>query len=332
MKTAFSTTIAGLIATVLLTFINFLYGKYSTGFLSKLENFTTLHLIPYFLIPTAKEAAVKFADTMSESAEALDKSTDPLLEVSNKLDSSADKLGNFMKTLEEVGDTYSRAIDKLNAAQQELCKHQNEIRIESDKILTQLGNTLHQFQDSIVKLVDGSNGALGQLASSLLTESRDTVTKMTEEYRKGIESIVNDSRDTFKNSEEKFFQKVDHMAKEMKESLNKALDTNKDDLKALFLAQFDAQEKVSNKHNEVVNTYEDLVNMEREKINNIMKIYDLASFILDKTQYEEMMGREDRLIDAMEMVCKKLNEFISDLYVSISLPSNAQEVRLSLNE
>lgn len=278
MKIAFSATIAGIAATVLLTFLNFLFGRYSTSFLNKFENFTTLYLIPYFLVPTTEEASIRFADTISKGAEALDRSTNPLLEVSKNLDGSMNKVDNLLKTLTQIGNKYDQAVDKLTTAQKELIDTQQKTEDGLEKTSSKYDDTLKKFQEGTLKLIDGTNESIKQLV-----------------------------KDVAENINKAYLDKMSDTTKSIMENINKSLSADKNEVQELLNAQFDNQAKVINKHEEMIHKYSEIAN-------NTVKIYDMVSFAINGNHHKEMAQREERLIKSVEGLANNLRDIAGEVY------------------
>ena len=289
MKTAFSATIAGIAATVLLTFLNFLFGRHSTSFLNKLENFTTLYLIPYFLVPTTEEASIRFADTVSKGAEALDRSTNPLLEVSKNLDGSVNKVDNLLKTLTQIGNKYDQAVDKLTTAQKELIDAQQKKEDRLDKTSSKYDGTLKKFQEETGKLIDGTNESIKQLV-----------------------------KDIAENINKAYLEKMKDTTQSIMENINKSLSANKNEVQKLLNAQFDNQAKVINKHEEMITKYSEIAN-------NTVKIYDLASLAINGNHHEEMAKKEERLIKSLESLSNNLRDIAGGVYTKLDNPDGKDE-------
>jgi len=279
MKTAFSATIAGIAATVILTFLNFLFGRYSTSFLNKLEKFTTVYLIPYFLVPTTEEASIRFADTVSKGANALNRSTNPLLEVSKNLDGSVDKVDNLLKTLTQIGNKYDQAVDKLTTAQKRLIDAQQKTEDRLEKTSLKYDDTLKNFQEETLKLTDGTNESMKQLI-----------------------------KDVAENINKAYLDKMNDTTKFVMENIIKSLSENKNEVHQLLNDQFDNQAKVINKHEEMIHKYSEIAN-------NTVKIYELVSFAINGNHHNEMAQREEQLIKSVEGLANNLKDIAGEIYI-----------------
>lgn len=318
MKTAFSATIAGIATTILLTFFNFLFGKYATSFLNKLESFTTLYLIPYFLVPTTEEASIRFADTVSKGAEALDRSANPLLEVSKNLDGSVNKVNDLMKSLTEIGSKYDQAIDKLATTQKGLINAQQKVEDRFKETLIQSENAIKKFQEETSKLVGGANEAIKQAALSIMDDTKDTVKDFISEYISVIQTIAKDTKGIMENIDKAYLKKVEDMTGAIKESIKQALAMNRDEVQKSLNAQFNAQSKVISKHEEVIDKYSQV-------INGTAKIYDLVSLATNENHHEEMAKREDRLIKSIEGLANNLKDLTGEVYTKLDAAEGTDE-------
>ena len=173
MRTAFSATIAGILATVLMAFFSYLYGRYATGFLTGLESFTTVRLIPFFLVPSAEEAAIRFADSMSKSAKALNRTADPLEKVSSRFEVSVKQIETFSGNLKTLGENYTAAMTDLAQAQATLMEQQSQSRKEVREMLAGIENTSKQFQGSVEVLKDNHREVVQGVAAATIADIKD---------------------------------------------------------------------------------------------------------------------------------------------------------------
>jgi len=310
MKTAFSATIAGIAATVLLTFMNFLFGRYSASFINKLENFTTLYLIPYFLVPTTEEASIRFADTVSKGAEALDRSTNPLLKVSKKLDGSVNKVDNLLKTLAQIGNKYDQAVDKLTTAQKELIDAQKKNEDRLEKTSSNYDGTLKRFQEDTAKLFDGTNESIKQLVKDVAENINKAYLENMKDTTQSSMENINESLKANKNETQKLLLANKNEAQELllanKNEAQELLLANKNEAQKLLKAQFDKETKVINNHEKMINKYSEIAN-------NTVKIYDMVSFAINGNHHKEMAQREERLIKSIEGLAINLRDIAGEV-------------------
>jgi len=259
MRTAFSATISGLVATILLSFLNFVYGNYATRFLNRLEDFTTVSLIPHFLVSSTENAAIQFADIMTQTAEALNKSSNPLREMTERFDTCLGKLEKVMDKLDSVGTLYNRSIEDLITAQKDLHRQQEESWVQATNQEKPLTVTLEHFNQGIQGLLTGADS--------------------------------------------------------IKDACVQAITANRSDLEKLLQTQHSHHEEVIKKQNEVATRYEQLLKMEKDKVDGIIKIYDLSTLVFDKTSQEAAVHKQNKLIDTMQSLGGSMKELISELYV-----------------
>ncbi|WP_449244663.1 hypothetical protein [Desulfobacca acetoxidans] len=364
MRTAFSATIAGLLATVFLSFCNFIYGQFATRFVTELEDFTNIHLIPYFLVPTTEEAAIKFADTMSKSAQALNNSANPLATVSERLDTSTKTIENFSQTMARLGDKYDTAISKLAEVQQELLQQQKEARAESANSIKKLEKTLEAFQQQATQLVASHDGALRQVSETLVTETKEyirtmaqenkshiqTLTKeqqtalealvegnkvmltevknhlesQTKEHQTALTSLIQANTDSFKDLEKQHVKNVEGISEKIQKTVEHAMQKHTTVIDSLFKDKvndfqevINHQRKVVEDQGKVVENYKAILSMEKKKIEEVTKIYDLSTIMLDRSHYEKMMSREDKLLAGMESLQRQFRELLADLCIRV---------------
>ncbi len=270
MRTAFSATISGLVATILLSFLNFVYGNYATRFLNRLEDFTTVSLIPHFLVSSTEDAAIQFANTMTQSAEALNKSSNPLREMTERFDTCLGKLENVMDKLNSVGTLYNTAtryliVEKKNLIieKKNLHQQQEKSKVQANDLEKPLAKALEDFNQGILGLLTGAGS--------------------------------------------------------IKDACVLAITANRSDLEKLLHTQRSHHEEVIKKQNEVASRYEQLLKMEKDKVDGIIKIYDLSSLVFDKTSQEAAVNKQNKLIDTMQNLGVSMKELISELYVRSQL-------------
>jgi exonuclease VII small subunit len=194
MRTAFSATIAGLVATIFLSFINFLYGKYAMGLLNRLENFTTISLVPHFLVSNTEEAAIRFADVMTQSTEALDRSSNPLLEMTDRFQMCVGKLESVTQKLESVGALYNKGIENLTAAQKDLHRQQDEVKAESTNHAKVLADSVGQFNNGIRGIVSGVD-SIKEAFIQALDGNKGELEKLLQNYNSNHEELIKKQHD-----------------------------------------------------------------------------------------------------------------------------------------
>ncbi len=313
MRTAFSATIAGILATVLMAFFSFLYGKYATGFLVALENFTTVRLIPFFLVPTTEEAAIRFAESLSKSAEALDRTTYPLEKISGRFEVSVQQIEIFSANLKTLGERYVDALTNLTQAQAALTEQQSQARKESRELLARFEQTAAQFQESVVAMKGNQQSLFQGVAASAIADIQEAnrqvvaeTRKIVQEFTTALGSLSQESRAGFDRIENEVLQHVQSISQKMQDSVRQTMDE-------LLKGQLADQERLIAKHDEVSQKYAALITAERENMQNVMKLIDLSTIMLDKNHYEEMRQREQRVLAAVETLGKRLGELAAEI-------------------
>jgi len=301
MRTAFSATIAGIGATVILTFINFLYGKYSTSFLIKMESFTTLSLAPYFLVPTREEAAIRFADSLTKGAEMLDGSTKPLLEVSEHLKESVTKIDSFTTNFTNTAENFDKAVNKLSEAQDGLIKSQQQTESRFKEVIQKSDDILQKFHQDTQSLTSGSNKAIQEAAKAIIGDTKEAVTKFVNEYLGVMRSLSTDANEAMKISEENYQQKVADLAETFLNNIKNALTSNREEVQKIIKTQSDSHSEITGKHEEILKEYSS-------------RVYDLISMGSSTNHYKEMENREKRLIELIESLVNNIKEVSGDLW------------------
>jgi hypothetical protein len=277
MKTAFSSTIAGLLATVILTFLNFLYSRYSASFLNRFESFTTLYLVPYFSIPNMGEASIKFADSVAKTAENLDNSTSPLLEVSGQLQGTVDRMNEYSKEFEAVGQRYAQMVQKLSGTQQDMVDLQKQINSRFSETVLQSEQILTKFQQDTGTLVTQSAAAAQQVAENITETIKNALSDFVGKQVNTIQSIADGIKDATVAQEQK-------------------LSAYQDEIKNRYQEMTSAMVKIS-------------------ELNSQLYTWTLSNTSQD--QQTKIAEREGRLLKTMESLVVNLKDLTGQVYITM---------------
>jgi|GEM_PF-2011718 len=277
MKTAFSSTIAGLLATVILTFLNFLYSRYSASFLNRFESFTTLYLVPFFLIPNMGEASIRFADSVVKTAETLNNSTNPLLEVSGQLQGTVDRMNEFSKEFEAVAQRYDEMVQKLSETQQTMVDLQQQINNRFSETVSQSEQILSKFQQDTGTLVTQSAAAAQQVAENI-----------TETIRTSLSDFVGKQVDTIQSIA--------------------------DGIKDATIAQ---EQKLTAYQDEIKNRYQEMASAMVKISELSSQMYNWTLSNTSQDQQAKIAEREGRLLKTMETLVVNLKDLAGQLYIAI---------------
>lgn len=360
MRNAFSATLAGLLATVFLAFVNFLYGKYANRFLAALEEFTTVELVPQFLMPTPDGAALRLASSMQESAEVLLKTADPLTSLSERFETSMQRIENFSQTLKDVGDTYVTVLRQLREAQQDMLQQQGELRTERQEFKTLIQHYLEEFSENVKMLTAGATEAVRQVAGTQLEETQRTLSAIVSqnsnlleqvaeahasgyrsaredfqtlvqggqeawtrlqheikealtEYSRTLQALAQNHRQEAQQLASQVVHQVNQLAGEMREFFAGALKSHQDMVAAVLQRKLDSWQHIMDRQQEAISRYEELIRLESENLHNVIRIYDVATLVVDREHLREMKEREQRLLGALESLGRKLADFLSDV-------------------
>lgn len=220
MRTAFSCTATGLIATLVLSLLNLWLTNQQSAFLLELESFTTTEVLPKVGVARPEHAAQVFSTTLQEGARQLRQTVDDLSSVMSgvgeKLEDTARRFSAELATVTGTLEIGSRSMasltELLREAQGTLDKHRADIAGVytdiSDK-LAQLasgqGERLRATDQTIARIEDyqaqaaQAMGAVRTAQDSLLSALSSleaTLRSGPEAYREEIAGMAGSFTDT----------------------------------------------------------------------------------------------------------------------------------------
>ncbi|MEW6607344.1 MAG: hypothetical protein AB1414_07810 [bacterium] len=206
MSTAFATTLAGLVATLILAFLYYRFNKYQTSFLTELEDFTTTSLIPRFC-PKEKTAVSKMSDTFKESADSMCLASRMLSETSYLMTSRLDQLDTFVNSFGESTTTlvegmkgisnikhYVDKIGEISNSLKELLTETTLLSLQKESV--EIKDIINKFTTSQIELfnnlntsIETANKGFSSNLDGILEENREQVEKIFSAQKEVIVSL-----------------------------------------------------------------------------------------------------------------------------------------------
>jgi gas vesicle protein len=180
--------------------------------------------------------------------------------------------------------------------------------------------TLNESREANRKMMEEYLTALRDIAGKStggFDEAREASRKLMEEYAVTLNNITTSSKGGFDQIEDQLLKNINAITEKIQESLKQGMDLNKTAINAHFDGKLGVQQEIINRHSEIVKKYEELINLEREKLQKVMTMYDVTSIVFDKNHYEEMMRRENRLIETMDTLGNRVAELVAEFSANL---------------
>ena len=189
MKTAFSTTLAGLTATLILGATIFLFNQRQAIFLTDFEEFTANFLIPRFN-PTGTNAIVQASTSLEVSSNALDRAVRKLTDVSwdARLDQSFILADSFKQSTSELIERLDKLRDLQYNVEQTLeafakqSKITNDNYVKLDKTIQEMLPDFQSESQKLLQLLDGYRGAQKTFVEQLINTMNENSKVLTQNF------------------------------------------------------------------------------------------------------------------------------------------------------
>ncbi|MCK4390185.1 MAG: hypothetical protein KAV83_08115 [Desulfobacterales bacterium] len=181
METAFSSTLCGFFAFLLLSFVNHVYERAKETFGEEFESFTLNILIPFF---TPK----KVEDSLDTIANVMKLSGSGLVEISSGIADLMTLITDNQDVHSRMADTLYHTVDGITRSQTDLEAHYLKISDANEtfvKLSQGLARHLENSQASIEKLFDGLGGQKSEI-ENLYARLETSIQNMDKNFKEGL--------------------------------------------------------------------------------------------------------------------------------------------------
>lgn len=276
MKTAFSTTICGLIATLILTFINFLYSQFQSAFMLELEEFSTFVLAPMLLVPEENEAALKLSESLRHGAEelragagVLNKTQHAISELVQNMVSATRKVDNGISDILNFTVNFKEGVSSINNYEERFIKMGEKFSSLVDEIKDQQT----RFEDILKPTVDAAiKGAIQEamkIVGDMATQAREgfkSDIKESAAMMKAIDQSLHNIKDALSQEREVFKEEIKSISGTLKSSMNEIIDHQAKELEEYFKDQ-DVKKEV---YQEFIDNQTSMIHTHKESMDSFL--------------------------------------------------------------
>lgn len=184
MKTAFATTLAGLLAALLLSVVNQLVLQTRASVSRRLEEFFTCKVLPALQMvdPEADAAAKAFAESLRGAAEKLDGVAEAVTSAATTYHTGSTVLAQAVERIASVATSFEKSVADLSSQQRGF----TEVMVKTGETIAAVETAVRQQYLELRELSEASGKLLSARLDKLDQDStslRDSNDKLTELYR-----------------------------------------------------------------------------------------------------------------------------------------------------
>jgi hypothetical protein len=220
MKTAFATTLAGLLTSLVLSFGNHAVRRTQLSFAMTLEDFLTCDLLPELerIDPEANESAKAFANVLSLAAKDLNGLRESISGAAEVYLNAGKSLSGSVETLHNAVQSFNGGISQVVGNQQLFTQTMSQTREALEKMV----ETISKQFEALHGYIDSSNKVLGERLSMM-----EEITKSTRITRENLDSVVHAFQQAIEGYHGQFKEETARIFAEFKTALqNLLVETN----------------------------------------------------------------------------------------------------------
>jgi hypothetical protein len=208
MKTAFGTTIVGLIISLILTMGNLVYRAFWDRYDLALKRVTTLWIYPVFIIPEQENIINRLIEIMNESSETLKIIGSGNSRLLGSMDSLAENMGAYNRENEKIIKQVSTVVKEFMASQKgskeafESMKNIGEQTHKSYMLIQGLLETALQDREEFLAYLQDSRQEIREIS----TMQHNAYVEANREFSRDQQKLQSEARDSMMKSYDEFQQ------------------------------------------------------------------------------------------------------------------------------